>query len=155
MCTGRSSNQGALGPKSDALTTAPLCSPQKHYAAKEAYEAETAKCEAEELSKREELEIKERIECEKNDIEREKHDIEREKMEAAERQRKEEPEAAERHDQLLYDMEKAKLALEQGKIFEQLIVPKQYRELVIQLNHKSIFTGHLSVTSSVHKVLSE
>ena len=25
MCTGRGSNQGPLGPKSDALTTAPLC----------------------------------------------------------------------------------------------------------------------------------
>ena len=45
--------------------------------------------------------------------------------------------------------------VEQGKIFEQLIVPEQYRELVIQLVHESIFTGHLSVTSSVHKVLSE
>ena len=37
---------------------------QKCYAAKEAYEAETAKREAEELSKREELEIMERIERE-------------------------------------------------------------------------------------------
>ena len=45
--------------------------------------------------------------------------------------------------------------IEQGKIFEQLIVPKQYRELVMQLAHESILTGHLSVTSSVHKVLSE
>ena len=61
---------------------------------------------SEELSKREELEIMERIEREKHDIAREKHDIEREKIEAAEkqckaeeRQRKEEPEAAERHDQ--------------------------------------------------------
>ena len=45
--------------------------------------------------------------------------------------------------------------VEQGKIFEQLIVPEQYRELVIQLAHESIFTGHLSVTNSVHKVLSE
>ena len=45
--------------------------------------------------------------------------------------------------------------VEQGKIFEQLIVSEQYRELVIQLAHESIFTGHLSVTSSVHKVLSE
>ena len=45
--------------------------------------------------------------------------------------------------------------VEQGKIFEQLIVPEQYRELVIQLAHESILTGHLSVTSSVHKVLSE
>ena len=45
--------------------------------------------------------------------------------------------------------------VEQGKLFEQLIVPEQYRELVMQLAHESILTGHLSVTSSVHKVLSE
>ena len=45
--------------------------------------------------------------------------------------------------------------VEQGKIFEQLIVPEQYRELVMQLAHESIFTGHLSVTSSVHKILAE
>ena len=45
--------------------------------------------------------------------------------------------------------------VEQGKISEQLIVPEQYRELVMQLAHESILTGHLSVTSSVHKVLSE
>ena len=45
--------------------------------------------------------------------------------------------------------------VEQGKIFEQLIVPEQYRELVMQLTHESILTGHLSVTSSVHKILSE
>ena len=45
--------------------------------------------------------------------------------------------------------------VEQGKIFEQLIVPEQYRELVMQLAHESILSGHLSVTSSVHKVLSE
>ena len=45
--------------------------------------------------------------------------------------------------------------VEQGKIFEQLIVPEQYRELVIQLAHEYIFTGHLSVTSNIHKVLSE
>ena len=45
--------------------------------------------------------------------------------------------------------------VEQGKIFEQLIVPEQYREVVMQLAHESVLTGHLSVTSSVHKVLSE
>ena len=45
--------------------------------------------------------------------------------------------------------------VEQGKIFEQLIVPEQYRELVMQLAHESILTGHLSVTSSVHKILAE
>ena len=32
---------------------------------------------------------------------------------------------------------------------------EQYRVLVMQLAHESILTGHLSVTSSVHKVLSE
>ena len=45
--------------------------------------------------------------------------------------------------------------VEQGKIFEQLIIPEQYRDLVMHLAHESILTGHLSVTSSVHKVLSE
>ena len=103
-------------------------------AAREARETETAKREAEvkierdkreaeELFKREELEIMERIE-------HEKHDSEREKIEAAETQRKEESraeerqckedrEAAERHDQLLCDMEKAKLALDQERINSQ------------------------------------
>ena len=68
----------------------------------------------------------ERIEREKHDIEREKHDIEREKIKAAEkqrkaeeRQRKEEREVAERHDQLLCEIEKAKLALEQDRINSQ------------------------------------
>ena len=32
--------------------------------------------------------------------------------------------------------------IEQGKIFEQLIVPDQYRELVMSLAHESILTGH-------------
>ena len=41
-------------------------------------------------------------------IEHEKHDIEREKIEAAEAERKEDRVAAEKHDQLLCDMEKAK-----------------------------------------------
>ena len=45
--------------------------------------------------------------------------------------------------------------VELGRIFEQLIITEQYRELVMQLAHESILTGHLSVTSSVHKVLSE
>ena len=53
----------------------------------------------------------ERIEREKHDIEREKIEAAEKQREAAERQRKEESEAAERHDQLLCDMEKAKLAL--------------------------------------------
>ena len=45
--------------------------------------------------------------------------------------------------------------VEQGRIFEQLIIPGQYRELVMQLAHESIMTWHLSVTRTVHKVLSE
>ena len=31
----------------------------------------------------------------------------------------------------------------QGRIFEQLIVSEQYRELLMQLGHESIMTGHL------------
>ena len=134
-------------------------------AAREAREAETAKREAEakfehdkreaeakmerdereaeELFKREELEIMERIEREKHDIEREKHDIEREKIEAAEKQRKaaerqrrEEREAAERHDQLLCDMEKAKLALEQDKINSQQFQQQRDYEFKCQLQDR-------------------
>ena len=109
---------------------------QKRYAVKEAYEAETAKREAEELSKREELEIMERIEREKHDIEREKQDIEREKIEAAEKQRKEEREAAERHDQLLCEMEKAKLALEQDRINLQQFQQQRDYEFKCQLQDR-------------------
>ena len=113
---------------------------QKREAAREAREAETAKREAEakmerdkreaeELFKREELETMERIE-------REKHDIEREKIEAAERQRKEEREAAKRHDQLLCDMEKAKLALEQDKINSQQFQQQRDYEFKCQLQDR-------------------
>ena len=45
--------------------------------------------------------------------------------------------------------------VENGRIFEQLIVPEQYRKLAMTWAHESILTGHLSVRSSVHKVLSE
>ena len=131
---------------------------QKREAAREAREAEAKiehdkreaeakmerdKREAEELFKREELETMERIESEKHDIEREKHDIEREKIEAAEkqreaaeRQRKEEREAAERHDQLLCDMEKAKLALEQDKINSQQFQQQRDYEFKCQLQDR-------------------
>ena len=104
---------------------------------------ERDKREAEELFKREELETMERIEREKHDIEREKHDIEREKIEAAEKQReaaeqqrKEEREAAERHDQLLCDMEKAKLALEQDKINSQQFQQQRDYEFQCQLQDR-------------------
>ena len=109
-------------------------------AAKEAREAETAKREAEakmerdkreaeELFKREELEIMERIE-------REKHEIEREKIEAAEKQHEEEREAAEKHDQLLCEMEKAKLALEQDKINSQQFQQQRDYEFKCQLQDR-------------------
>ena len=127
-------------------------------AAREAREAETAKREAEakfehdkredeELFKREELEIMERIEREKHDIEREKIEAaekqreaderkHKEEREAAERQRKEEREAAERHDQLLCDMEKAKLALEQDKINSQQFQQQRDYEFKCQLQDR-------------------
>ena len=80
-------------------------------------------------------------------IEREKHDIEREKIEAAEkqhkeereaeeRQRKEEREAAEKHDQLLCEMEKAKLALEQDKINSQQFQQQRDYEFKCQLQDR-------------------
>ena len=97
---------------------------------------ERDKREAEELLKREELEIMERIEREKHDFEREKHDIERENREAAERQCKEERAAAERHDQLLWNMEKAKLALEQERINLQQFQQQRNYEFKIQLQEK-------------------
>ena len=108
---------------------------------------ERDKREAEELFKREELEIMERIEREKHDIEREKIEAaekqreaderkHKEEREAAERQRKEEREAAERHDQLLCDMEKAKLALEQDKINSQQFQQQRDCEFKCQLQDR-------------------
>ena len=69
-------------------------------------------------------------------IEREKHDIEHENRQAAERQCKEEHEAAERHDQLLCDMEKAKLALEQERINSQQFQQQRDYEFKCQLQEK-------------------
>ena len=69
-------------------------------------------------------------------IEHEKHDIEREKIEAAEKQRKEEHKVAERHDQLLCEMEKAKLALEQDKINSQQFQQQRDYELKCQLQDR-------------------
>ena len=113
---------------------------QKREAAREAREAEAKierdKREAEELFKREELETMERIEREKHDIEREKIEAAEKQREAAERQRKEEREAAERHDQLLCDMEKAKLALEQDKINSQQFQQQRDYEFKCQLQDR-------------------
>ena len=97
---------------------------------------ERDKREAEELFKREELETMERIEREKHDIEREKIEAAEKQREAAERQRKEEREAAERHDQLLCDMEKAKLALEQDKINSQQFQQQRDYEFKCQLQDR-------------------
>ena len=97
---------------------------------------ERDKREAEELFKREELETMERIEREKHDIEREKIEAAEKQREAAERQRKEEREATERHDQLLCDMEKAKLALEQDKINSQQFQQQRDYEFKCQLQDR-------------------
>ena len=120
---------------------------EKHAKREAEAKIERDKHEAEELFKHEELEIMERIE-------REKHDIEREKIEAAEKQckaeerqrkeereaeewqRKEEREAAERHDQLLRKMEKAKLALEQDKINLQQFQQQRDYEFKCQLQDR-------------------
>ena len=69
-------------------------------------------------------------------IEHEKHDIKREKIEATEAQHKEDCEAAERHDQLLFDMEKAKLALEQERINSQQFQQQSHYEFKCQLQEK-------------------
>ena len=101
---------------------------------------ERDKREAEELFKREELEIMERIEREKHDIEREKIEAtekqRKEEREVAERQCKEEHEAAERHDQLLCDMEKAKLALEQDRINSEQFQQQRDYEFKCQLQDR-------------------
>ena len=87
-----------------------------------------------------ELEIMERIEHEKHDIEREKIEAEvkqrKEEREAEKRQRKEKHEGAERHDQLLCDMEKAKLALEQERINLQQFQQQRDYEFKCQLQDK-------------------
>ena len=94
------------------------------------------KREAEELFKCEELEIMERIERKKHDIEREKIEAAEKQREAEERQRKEEREAAEKHDQLLCEMEKVKLALEQDKINSQQFQQQRNFEFKCQLQDR-------------------
>ena len=95
-------------------------------------EAETAKREAEELLKRDELEI--------NDIEPKKIDAaeaqRKEDRKAEERQCKEESKAALSHDQLLCNMEKAKLALEQERINSQQFQQQRDYEFKCQLQEK-------------------
>ena len=120
-------------------------------AAREAREAETAKREAEAKIEYDKREAEAKMECDKREaeelfkheelgimerIEREKHEIEREKIKAAEKQRKEECEVAEKHDQLLCEMEKAKLALEQDKINSQQFQQQRDYEFKCQLQDR-------------------
>ena len=60
----------------------------------------------------------------------------KEEREAEERQRKEDRKAAERHDQLLCDMEKAKLPLEQERITSQQFQQQRDYEFKCQLQEK-------------------
>ena len=45
--------------------------------------------------------------------------------------------------------------VERGRKFTQLLVPQQYRSLVMKLAHESIMAGHLAVKRTLQKVLSE
>ena len=45
--------------------------------------------------------------------------------------------------------------VEHGRIFTQLIVPQQYRTLVMKLAHESVMAGHLAIKRTMQKVLSK
>ena len=45
--------------------------------------------------------------------------------------------------------------VEFGKIFIQLVVPQQYRKMVMKLAQESIMSGHLAVKQTIQKVLTE
>ena len=45
--------------------------------------------------------------------------------------------------------------VEHGRIFTQLVVPKQYRVVCMQLAHDSLMSGHLGADRTVNKVLAE
>ena len=45
--------------------------------------------------------------------------------------------------------------VELGRTFTQLIVPQQYRTLVMKLAHESVMAGHLAIKRTMQKVLSE
>ena len=45
--------------------------------------------------------------------------------------------------------------VEHGRTFTQLIVPQQYRTLVMKLAHESVMAGHLAIKRTMQKVLSE
>ena len=44
---------------------------------------------------------------------------------------------------------------ERGRIFVQLIVPRQYRKMVTKLAHESITAGHLAIQRTIQKGLSK
>ena len=45
--------------------------------------------------------------------------------------------------------------VEFGKVFIQLVVPQQYRKMVMKLAHESIMSGHLAIKRTIQKVLAE
>lgn len=45
--------------------------------------------------------------------------------------------------------------VEFGKVFIQLVVPQQYRKMVMKLTHESIICGHLAIKRTIQKVLAE
>jgi hypothetical protein len=45
--------------------------------------------------------------------------------------------------------------IEHGKIFRQLVVPEQYRILVLRLAHESIMAGHLGTKKTTDKILTQ
>ena len=100
--------------------------------------AEREKREAREAKARiehEKLELMEKIECEKREAEKEAREadarIEHEKRWALER-----IDTAEKHDQLFYDMERAKLALKQERIDSQKLQQQQAYEFKCQLQER-------------------
>ncbi len=46
-------------------------------------------------------------------------------------------------------------SVEQGKVFNQLVVPLPYRDTVLRLAHESIMSGHIATKRTIGKVLSE
>ena len=42
-----------------------------------------------------------------------------------------------------------------GKTFSQLIVPSKFRHMVMKLAHESIMSGHLAISRTISRILSE
>ncbi|XP_062602901.1 uncharacterized protein LOC134264647 [Saccostrea cucullata] len=56
--------------------------------------------------------------------------------------------------QLLY-REFSSPRVSNGKVFRQLIIPKQYRDMVMKLAHESIMAGHLGVRKTTDRIMAE